>query len=221
MSLRRVAAASVLCVWTAVAHSQPVVLVNEGFDNVATLPGKGWVLTNASSPVGSTGWFQGLPAASGFFDAQAGAENSYVAANFNNAAAGGTIANWLISPVFTTEPEGTVTFWARGADDPGFSDRIAFGFSNGSASLVDFGLGPPVTLETDDWTPFAVHYTAHGVGATGRFAIAYLGAADTSSYVGIDTFAVTAAIPEPETWGLLLAGLAGVGVVARRRKTPR
>jgi hypothetical protein len=76
-------------------------------------------------------------------------------------------------------------------------------------------------IGTDDWTPFTVHYTAHGVGATGRFAIAYVGAGDTSNYLGIDTFAVTAAIPEPEAWALLLAGLASVGVAARRRKTPR
>ena len=219
MSLRRVAAALGLCAWAAAAHSQPVVLVSEGFDNVATLSGKGWILTNASSPAGSTGWFQGLPAASGFFDAQAGAENSYVAANFNNAVAGGTLANWLISPVFSTEPEGIVTFWARGANDPGFADHLAFGFSNGSASIVDFGVGPPVTIGSDDWTPFTVHYTAHGVGATGRFGIAYVGAADTSSYVGIDTFAVTAAIPEPETWALLMFGLGTLGAVARRRKT--
>jgi len=48
-----------------------------------------------------------------------------------------------------------------------------------------------------------------------------VGAGDTSNYLGIDTFAVTAAIPEPEAWALLLAGLASVGVAARRRKTPR
>ncbi|MGZ8259729.1 MAG: choice-of-anchor J domain-containing protein, partial [Caldimonas sp.] len=84
MSLRRAAVAVVFSVSSAAAHSQ-VVLVNEGFDNVATLPGSGWILTNASTPVGSTGWFQGLP---DFFPAHAGAENSYAAANFNSAAAG-------------------------------------------------------------------------------------------------------------------------------------
>jgi hypothetical protein len=113
-----------------------------------------------------------------------------------------------------------VTFWARAANDPGFSDQIAFGFSEGSASIADFGLGPPETIGVDDWTQFTVHYTAHGVGATGRFAIAYQGAADVSNYVGIDTFAVTAAIPEPETWAVLMFGLASLGVVAGRRKTP-
>ena len=217
MVLRRAAAAAVLTLSAAAAQSQPVVLVNEGFNNVATLPGSGWVLTNASTPVGSTGWFQGLP---DIFPAQAGPVNSYAAANFNSAAAGGTIANWLISPVFSTEPEGTVTFWLRAANEAGFSDHVAWGFSAGSASIADFGLGPPQTVDSE-WTQFTVHYTAHGVGATGRFAIAYQGAADLSNYVGVDTFAVTAAIPEPETWALLMFGAASVGLVARRRKPPQ
>ena len=59
MSLRRAAAAAVLLVAAVAAHAQPVVLINEGFNNVATLPGSGWILSNASVPVGSTGWFQG------------------------------------------------------------------------------------------------------------------------------------------------------------------
>jgi len=40
----------------------------------------------------------------------------------------------------------------------------------------------------------------------------------TPSYAGRLTFNTVAAIPEPETYALMLAGLAGVGYVARRRK---
>src|SRR5262245_2666704 len=48
----------------------------------------GWVRrANNSSTLGQTGWFQGNP---GVFPAQAGAGNSYVGANFLNAAGGGT-----------------------------------------------------------------------------------------------------------------------------------
>jgi hypothetical protein len=45
----------VLAASAAAAQAQPVVLINEGFNNVATLPGSGWVQTNASTPVGTTG----------------------------------------------------------------------------------------------------------------------------------------------------------------------
>ena len=46
--------------------SQAATLLSEGFDNVSALTGNGWVLTNASVPLGSVpeGWFQGD---SGFF----------------------------------------------------------------------------------------------------------------------------------------------------------
>ena len=30
---------------------------------------------------------------------------------------------------------------------------------------------------------------------------------------------ITAAVPEPETWGLMLAGLTVIGAIARRRRT--
>ena len=72
--------------------AQAGVVVNEGFDNISTLTTSGWVLTNASTPVGSTGFFQGN---TDVLTSQAGAANSYIAANFNNAADGGVINDWL------------------------------------------------------------------------------------------------------------------------------
>ena len=58
MSLRRAAAAVVLFAAATAAHAQFV--INEGFNNVATLAGSGWILSNASAPLGTTpGWFQG------------------------------------------------------------------------------------------------------------------------------------------------------------------
>ncbi|MCR5867053.1 MAG: PEP-CTERM sorting domain-containing protein [Aquincola tertiaricarbonis] len=38
------------------------------------------------------------------------------------------------------------------------------------------------------------------------------------SYFGMDDFTFTAAVPEPETYALMLAGLAAVGLMARRRR---
>jgi len=215
MPLRRAAAAVVLFAAATAAHAQFV--INEGFNNVATLAGSGWILANASAPPGSVaGWFQGDQTQ---FSSQAGAPQAYVAANFNNAAAGGTLNNWLISPTFSTALAGTVSFYARADIIPDFFDQLAWGFSNGGSSFADFSLGAPKTVG-GDWTQINVDFAGHGAGATGRFAIVYTGSADLANYVGVDTFAVTA-VPEPETWALLLAGIAGLGVLKRRRAVRR
>ena len=69
--------------------------LTEGFDNVAALPGFGWVLQNNSQPLGTTNWFQGDPAA---FVSNDGAPNAYIAADFQNGADHATISNWLMTP---------------------------------------------------------------------------------------------------------------------------
>jgi hypothetical protein len=211
MSLRRAAAAVALFAAASAAHAQFV--INEGFDNVASLTSRGWVVTNASSPLGSTGWFQGDQT---IFTSQAGAPQAYIAANFNNAAAGGTLANWLISPTFSTQDAGFVSFHARADILPEFMDQLAWGFSKGGTSFADFTLGAPHTIG-GAWTQFQINFAAQGAGSTGRFAIVYTGPGDLANYVGVDTFAV--AVPEPETWALMLAGLAGLAVLKRRRAT--
>ena len=198
------------------AHSQTVIL-SESFDSVAALGGSGWVQTNLSTPGGTQSWFQGNP---GIFASQAGAPNSYIGANFLSGADGGTLANWLISPTFSTAAAGTVTFYARSAGSAGLSDHIAFGLSTGSSSTGSFALGSAVTLSSG-WTQYSVDFAALGAGSLGRFAIEYTGLADDSEYIGIDTFKVTtigtAPVPEPSTYALMALGIAGLAVVRRRR----
>lgn len=208
--LKRALAVAAITVASASAHSQ--VLLSQGFDNVASL--SGWVFTNLSTPGGTTGWYQGD---TGTFSSQSGAANSYIAANYNNAAEGGTISNWLITPTFSTAQAGTVTFWARGANDAGFSDSISYGLSStGSSETTTFALGAAVTL-SGGWTQYTLSYGAGTLGSTARFGIRYAGPADTSNYIGVDTLTV-AAVPEPSTWAMLGLGLAGVGVFARRKR---
>lgn len=49
-------------------------ILTEGFDDITTLTGKGWVRINKSSPLGVTDWFQGNPPV---FSSQTGASDSY------------------------------------------------------------------------------------------------------------------------------------------------
>ena len=193
--------------------AQAGVLLNEGFDDVSGLAAKGWVLNNASTPAGVTGWYQGDQSQ---FPSQSGAAESYAAANYNNAKAGGTLDNWLITPEFSTGINGaTVSFWLRAGAADGFSDQIAFGFSNGGSALSDFVLASPVTVGTDGW----VRYAANIGGGTGnaRFALQYTGAADFANYVGVDSFQV-GEVPEPATTAILLAGAMGLAMSRRRKR---
>jgi len=192
------------------------VLLSEGFNSVATLP-SGWVQTNLSSPAGSTSWYQGD---AGIFSAQAGSAESYIAANYNNAAPGGTISNWLITPTFSTENGVSISFWAK-ADilDP-YSDHLAYGISgSGSSDTGSFALGSAVTV-AGDWTKYTFNYAAQGAGSVARFAINYTGAADLSNYIGVDTLTVTA-VPEPTTWMMMGLGLMTLIVAGRRTAAKR
>lgn len=216
--LKQALMATVITFAAASAQSQTMIL-SESFDSVAGLGGSGWVQTNLSSPVGTLSWFQGN---SGIFASQTGAPNAYIGANFLSGADGGALANWLISPTFSTAAAGAVTFYARSAGSQGLSDHIAFGLSTGSASTGSFTLGSAVTLGTG-WTQYSVNFAAKGAGSIGRFAIEYVGLVDDSEYIGIDTFAVTtfatAPVPEPSTYALMALGITGLAMVRRRRST--
>lgn len=192
--------------------AQADVMLQEGFENVFSLPGKGWVLNNASTPAGLTsGWTQGDPAQ---FSAQQGSSTSFAAANYNNAAAGGMLNNWLITPEFTTTWGNTITFWLHGAVDSSYSDQIAYGVSSGSSALTDFTMISAVTVPQGEWTQYT--FTVDAREGKGRFAIQYTGAADLANYVGVDSLVVND-IPEPSTMLILAAGVMGL-TMSRRRK---
>ncbi len=92
--------------------------INEGFDAVTATGPAGWSAQNLSAPVGTSGWFQGNPAAFPSFD---GATNAYVGANFNNTAPGGNISNWLFTPVVNIKNGDVISFYTRAA--PSFANR--------------------------------------------------------------------------------------------------
>ncbi|MFC5481209.1 choice-of-anchor J domain-containing protein [Massilia suwonensis] len=188
------------------------IMIKEGFENVFSLPGKGWVFNNASTPGGATnGWTQGTTAE---FEAHEGSPASFAGANFASAPEGGELNAWLISPEFMTTWGNTVSFWLRGAASEDYSDQIAFGLSQGGSELIDFAMNPAFTVSQDGWTQYTFEIKAREGKA--RLAFQYLGAADASNYVGLDSL-VIADIPEPASAAILLAGAMGM-VMSRRRK---
>jgi hypothetical protein len=223
--------------WAVATPSVPAAtLLQENFNDITALPGSGWVLTNNSSPLGTTGWFQGND---GIFTAQAGAANAYIAANYNNAAVGGNISNWLISPVLTLANGDTIAFYTRAETGATFADRLELRLSTSGAStdvgatdasVGDFGtllltVNPALLLPggggyPETWTLFSATVGGLGGPTSSRFAFRYAvpDSGTHGDYIGIDTVSVTeamASVPEPATLGLFGLGLASL---ARRHR---
>ena len=219
-------AAAVLLAGSVSASADPLTMLSEHFNDISTLGAAGWVSINNSTPGGSTSWFQGDPA---IFDAQAGAADSYIAANFNAADFGGDVSLWLITPEleFGTGVS-TVSFWTRVAN-AGYNDALQLRLSTAGAS-TDVGSTPAsvgvftagiVASLLPDWSNFDATISNPGPPIAGRLAIRYM-VTDTSvngDYVGIDTFEFQSPepIPEPATFLLLGTGIAGLLRYRRRQ----
>lgn len=192
-------------------HAAGVAIMSEGFDDTLTLPTSGWYQINHSNPLGLTGWEQGDDT---LFTAQAGAlGSSFVAANFDNTSGpgGGTISNWLITPVLNFSSLGEVSFYTRTVDVPAFADRLEVRLSTNGAStdigtsetdVGDFGtvlvdINPTLTLldYPIGWTKYTFSNLDLPASGTGRIAFRYYvtdaGPEGTNSeYIGIDSFEV-------------------------------
>lgn len=193
--------------------AQAHVAFTQGFDDVSTLAAQGWTINNASTPGGLTSWYQGDK---NIFTSQSGTANSYIAANYNSAPADGTLNNYLITPDFSAADTVTVSFWLRADPVAGFSDKVAFGFSSGGTALTNFVLSAPVTVGTDGWTQYTATMNGLGDGSRARFAIAYVGDANSANYVGLDSLSVD--VPEPASLALVAAGLLGLGAFRRKQR---
>lgn len=226
-----------VCVSAFSAFAHGATLLTEGFDDVSTLAGSGWASINNSSPLGSTGWFQGNPT---IFPAHSGAANSYIAANFNNADFGGNISNWLITPILTLDNGVQLDFFTRTEFLSEFADRLEVRMSTNDGSTnvgsTDSSVGDFTNLlltinpsllgsgYPQDWTAFSATISGLDSATTGRLAFRYF-VPDTSTngdYIGIDTVTITSVdtvVPEPSTIGLSLLGLGGVLAGLRRRRT--
>jgi hypothetical protein len=176
-------------------------LIDEGFDDVTTLPG--WVLINHSQPLGANDWFQGNDDVFPAFD---GASTAYIAANYNNGGDLATISNWLLTPEVSLQ-DGALTFYTRTIELSAYPDRLQVRMSTNGASInvgttaLDVGdftnllldINPTYTVGgyPEAWTQFTVNISGVPPGTTGRLAFRYfvenagpLGV--NSNYIGID-----------------------------------
>jgi hypothetical protein len=180
--------------------------ITEGFDDITTLGGAGWVQLNHSMPIGTTGWGQGNDAV---FPSHAGAPNSYIFANFRNTTGTNTISNWLLTPAVTLQNGVTMTFWTRTTTESPFPDRLQVRMSTNGASqnvgvtATDVGdftsllldINPTYTVGgyPEVYTQMTVTVTGVPSATLGRLAFRYFveDGGDgfiNSNYIGIDTF---------------------------------
>ena len=179
----------------------PINLVNETFTTAIPLPA-GWASQNLSSPVGSTGWFQGN---TGVFPGNT--PPGYIGANFNNTTGTNTISNWLFMPNVTLKNGDVMRFFTRRIASP-FPDRLQVRMSTNGASVnagaSNTSVGDFTTLLLDinptytgtgyptAWTQFTTTLSGlPAAGISGRLAFRYFvesggptGA--NSDYIGID-----------------------------------
>jgi hypothetical protein len=96
------------------------------------------------------------------------------------------------------------------------------GSHRGDTNIVDVSFGSALgtyTLASPD--PLGTQTLVFTPGASGIFSLTFANRGGDNLGALLDNVEVTtAAIPEPSTYALMLAGLAGVGFVARRRAPP-
>ena len=199
-----------LCiVLLASTHILPAQAYTESFNDIYFLTGNGWYMQNNSSPLGVTGWSQGLPPSStGPFNSYSGADNAYISANFRNAGSAGTISNWLVTPTRTLRNGDVLTFYTRAPGvSPIYPDRLEVRMSTNGAStnvgtsataVGDFTtllLSINPTLNTSDypftWTQYTITISGLSAPTSGRLAFRYYVTASGPSgtngdYIGID-----------------------------------
>ena len=187
--------------------------INEGFNDITTLAGAGWVQTNNSVPVGLTSWFQGNPVAlGGPFDAFNGATNAYIGVNFNSTTGANDISNWLVTPNCTIKNGDVIQFYTRTYSPTIYADRLEVRLSTngastnvgvGSAAVGDFTtllltINPTLNLTAypTTWTQYTITISGLSAPTSGRFALRYFvtnggPSGLNSDFIGIDNFIYT------------------------------
>jgi len=231
-----------LASWGSSAQAQSF---TEGF-NDATLP-TGWVTTNLSTRA-STGtlWGTGIGITDGsgniVVDPFEGA--GFAIVNYTSIGSGsGTINNWLISPeIFGMQNGDTFSFYTTTTAASAYPDRLELRLSTAGAgtsvgtsttsvgtfttTLASVNSALTVGGYPEDWTLVTATVSGLTGPVDGRVALRYFVTSGgpsgaNSNIIGVDSFqytSIAAAVPEPATWAMSIAGLFGLIGFQRLRR---
>jgi hypothetical protein len=197
----------ILCLFVFTSFVSSQVILHEVFNDINQLPASGWVEINMSTPVGSSGYFQGLPS---IFPSYSGAPSSYMAVNYNSTSGTGTISNWKITPQLTLKTGDVIKFRTRTSSGSQFPDRLqlrlnvlgttnvgttATSVGNFTVLLTDINSSLTLGGYPETWTEYTATVSGLSNPTVCRLAFRYFvtnGGPNgvNSNYVGIDEFIV-------------------------------
>ena len=145
---------------------------------------------------------------------------------FGNSADNGGLtldaSNWGTSPTFS--------FWAKGATGTTGNLTWALRYLDGTGNILNQTLGATLnSVNPTTWSQFStalmIPTGTVGVFFETTFAIGPVGIVNGTTFTGggflIDDISLVGnvtAVPEPESYAMLMAGLAGIGFMIRRRR---
>ena len=210
-SLSLVAAAALaLCAGTAQAATQNG-FANGGFEiEGLTTPAESWLAAAA-------GYTRSTDARTGSYSAQLSSPLFNAAVMLQNSVEQGGMPALMAgdTPLFS--------FWAKGDVGPTGNILFALRYLDGTGNILanstnQFFAG---SINPNSWTEITYNLGAVPVGAVAAFVEFSQQKGDLTPLGTVlidDVYLGVAAIPEPSTYALMLAGLAGVGVLAKRRR---
>ena len=187
--MKKLAIAAVLAVTAFSANAGVVELVSNG--NFETGTFAGWTKsgnTSLSDIISNT------VTSNHTFVWRSGATGSpaFISQNLQTVAGGHYTLSFDVFNSATSATPSAVSFEAD------FNGHSVYGFTN----------------QTRNWT----HVVLNNLSATGVATELKFGARNDPSFIRLDNISVTAAVPEPETYALMMAGLGLLAFVAKRRK---
>lgn len=174
--------------------AQAAVLFSDNFDSNATslnVVPAGWTVSNGTVDIIGNGFFDFYPGNGAYIDLD-GSTNDAGALSQSFSLTGGVTYNASFTLGGSTRGDSNVV-------------DVSFGSASQSFALAS---NDPLALFTLGFTP----------AADGSYALTFANQGGDSFGAILLNVGITHAIPEPETYALMLAGLGMLGVVGRRRQ---